>query len=268
MQVGESVAVVMADQDDGKCVFCSKNHAEPKKEDIKETAPADSGWHRKTMTGVFEKIKAKEAIYPHGVFPPSYTYQGHHCVALSALVIDANSKSPKDKWLRLNHFLKKIGFYPNRIQNCIGLPARKSYGDFNNFWLAIDANAPLQMHGPGHDEDYFNQVQRLIITLISVITAEEFCKELDKSEWEKALKDGIESIENYAFNKLAGNDSSWCLHRDEQRKAIEIYKGPTDQTFEVRGANDSKKYYKGQGNSDKKIIFPNPNLNEGPFKDE
>ena len=49
MQIGESVAVVVAMQEDNKCVFCSQEHENPKKEDVKETAPSDTGWKRKSM---------------------------------------------------------------------------------------------------------------------------------------------------------------------------------------------------------------------------
>lgn len=265
MQIGESVAVIAQMQEDGKCVFCNQAHEDPKKEDVKETAPGDGGWKRKSMKGVFEKISKKLAVYPNDSFPPQYAYQGHHCMALSSFVINAD-KSPKDKRLRLNHFLKKIGFFPNRDKNCIGLPARKSYGDFDAFWESFDAGKPLQLHGPGHDDGYFMQVTNLINRMSSMITAPDFCKELTKDEWEDQLKQAIAAAENFAFNKLAKNESSWCLHRAEQRKAIEIYTSARDKVFEVRGANNTRVSFSGKGNTQTEINFPDPKLDEGPFR--
>ncbi len=266
MQIGETIAMIVAMQDEGKCVICGQQHDEPKKEEIKETAPGDSGWKRKTMTGIFEKIPKKTAVYPGSKFPPSYTYQGHHCVALSAMVKNANTSSPTDKRIRLNHFLKKIGFFPNRDKNCIGLPARKGNGAYSEFWDSIDQGAPLQMHGPGHDEDYFDEVDALIRRLVTLITNPDDCKEIEKSEWEDKLKQGIESLENYAFNKLSKNESKWCLHREEQRRAIQIYQGATDRSFEVPGPGKSVLSYKGKGHTSTTITFPNPGLDEGPFR--
>ena len=152
-------------QHDGKCVICGIQHDEPKKEKVEPTVPNDSGWHRKSVSGILEKISQKTAIYPNSQFPPTYKYQGHHCIALSSLVEDANTTAPKDRRLRLNHFLKKIGFYPNRDKNCIGLPARSSYGSFGPFWESIDEDKPLQMHGPGHDEQYFIEVDNMLTLL-------------------------------------------------------------------------------------------------------
>lgn len=265
MQVGESVAFVIQMQEEDKCVFCGGTHEEPKKEEVKETAPGDSGWKRVSMKDAFEKIPKKLAIYPNDTFPPDYKYQGHHCMALSAFVKKPGKSSRKDKRLRLNHFLKKVGFYPNRDKNSIGLPARRSYGDFEAFWESFDANKPVQLHGPGHDERYFIQVNTLINRMVSMITAPGFCEELTKSEWEGALKQAIESAENYAFNRLARNEFSWRLHHIEQQTAIRIYTSPVDQVFQTRGAKKKQITLNGQGNIDAKISFPDPKLDEGPF---
>lgn len=266
MQFGESVAIIAQMQEEGKCVFCSQNHEEPKKEVVKETAPIDSGWKRKSMKGVFEEIPKKLAIYPNDSFPPDYDYQGHHCLALSSFVKNADKKSRKDKRIRLNHFLNKIGFFPNRGKNIIGLPERKSNGDFDAFWDSLGFDKPLQLHGPWHDKKYFMQVANLINRMLSMITAPDFCKEFTKSEWEEKLKEAIESAENVAFNKLAKNESSWRLHHREQRTALEIYTAPIDQVFHITGANESTISVHGQGNLGAEIIFPNPNLDEGPFR--
>lgn len=255
--------MTMIMQEEDRCVFCSQKHEEPKKEKIEETVPNDSGWKRKSMNGVFEKISKKTAIYPNSKFPPPYEYQGHHCVALSAFAKDANSSSPKDKRVRLNHFLKKVGFYPNREQNCIGLPARKSWGDYDAFFESLDKDAPLQMHGPGHDDEYFDEVDVLLVRLMGQLTHPDFCKELSKNEMEDLLKEDIASLENFAFNKLASNNPAWRLHKEEQKTATKIYKGPVDKEFEVRGANNTKKKYKGKGQPYKTIEYPHPGLDEG-----
>ena len=264
MDIGESVAIVRSLQNEDKCVFCSQQHDEPKKEDITETAPNDSGWHRKSMKGIFEKIPQKESIYPEN-FPPNYEYQGHHCVALSALVINASKPSRKDKRLRLNYFLKKVGFFPNRESNCIGLPARRSNGAYKAFWDSLDADAPLQMHGPGHDEDYFMKVNQLLIRMLGVMTHPEFCQEVEKADWEDTLKELIGHAENYAFNNLANNKLHWCLHPSEQNIAIDIYTAPSTREFIVTGARGSTRIEKGKGNSTTNIKFPNLNLDTGIF---
>ncbi len=185
MELGESVSIIAMMQDEDKCVICNQKHEEPKKEVVKETAPSDSGWKRESMKGVLEKISEKLFIYPNNGFPPSYQYQGHHCMALSSFVKNSDKPSRKDKRIRLNHFLKKVGFYPNREKNCIGLPARTGYGDFKALWDSFDAKKPLQMHGPGHDEDYFIQVTNMINRMLSIITNPDFCEEFTKSEWEE-----------------------------------------------------------------------------------
>lgn len=266
MQVGESIAIVTKMQEDGKCVICSQNHEQPKKEEIKETAPNDSGWKRKSMNGVFESTPKKLAIYPNNSFPPTYQYQGHHCMALSAFVKNSDKPDRADSRIRLNHFLKKIGFFPNRDRNCIGLPARKNYGDFKAFWDSFDAKKPLQLHGPGHDNQYFMQVNNLINRMLGIINNPDFCQELTKSEWQDQLKTAIESAENYSFNKLAKNRSSWCLHPQEQRVAIEIYTSPRDRVFNVIGAYNANLSVPGKGNIDSRIEFPDPKLDEGPFR--
>jgi hypothetical protein len=166
----------------------------------------------------------------------------------------------------LNHFLKKVGFYPNRDQNCIGLPARKSYGAFEPFWEALDADKPVQLHGPGHDEQYFFRCDSLIAQLISVITDQEICEESSQDEMEKELKELIAQAENYAFIKLSClEDSGWDLHPEERRLAEEIYTAPTSQSFNVRGAKKQYRTENGKGHTSKQIKYPKPKLDTGPF---
>jgi hypothetical protein len=248
MQVGETVTDIQA-MASGECVICSKKHDHPKKEDIKDVAPGDKNWHRRTMTGVLERTSEKQSIYHNSSFPPSYAYQGHHCIALKTLVQDANS-SPKDRILRLNHFLKKVGFYPNRDKNCIGLPemASKKRQEYENFWLSIDEGKPLQLHGPGHDHRYFNACTAMMQRLLELIVPDaEDCEKTSKSDWENDLKELIAQAENHAFICLAG--ASWVVHRKELSEAIRLYQ---------------------QKNPNKDVTFPVLRLQsqggEGPFK--
>lgn len=270
MEIGESVAVVMAMQDDGKCIFCGESHSDPKKEDIKEVASVagnKSKWGRVDMQGKLQKIPAKTKIYPDNSFPPgAYRYQGHHCIALSSLVSNANSDAKrKDKRLRLNYFLDKVGFYPNRDENCIGLPERTGYGCFQAFWDAIDAKAPLQMHGPHHDEAYFAEVEMLISRLLGILLVPDLCETADTKQMEDDLKQLIEWAENKAFNSLAKNDDAWRLHASEQETAVRIYTAPVTETFTHRGKNNTTTSSQGKGHIGKKITYPNPGLDEGVF---
>jgi hypothetical protein len=262
MEIGETVTFTAKLQAKGKCIICSKKHKDRKKEQIKPVAPSNRGWHRKSMANVFESIPAKLRIYPNNNFKPPYKHQGHHCVALSALVEDANTKSPKDRIIRFNHFLNKVGFEPNREQNCIGLPARTGYGDFEAFWMALDKKKPLQMHGPGHDESYFMQVDGLLALLISMITNPDTCEQLEQDEWEDELEMMIGWLENYAFKKLASNDGVWRLHPADQKLAERIYFNPKSTKEKVPGKNI---VYKGRGNPRRTITYPNPRLDTGPF---
>jgi hypothetical protein len=261
MQIGETVSAVMQMQNEGKCVICSQSHADPKKEKIKTIAPGNAGWHRKTMTGIFESDGTRERIYPSG-FPPPYSYQGHHALALSALVKDANTDSPKDKRIRLNYYLDKIGYYPNRPCNVIGLPARKGAGDFEAFWRSIDLDKPLQLHGPGHDDEYFARCDALLADLVLALT--DLCKELDTSEWESLLDQTMKHGENYAFKNLARGESGWVLHAGELATAKRLYSAPKTVVETVRAKTVSAKV-RGYGKKQKDIKFPDPKLDTGPF---
>ena len=191
-------------------------------------------------------LEEKKAIYPNEKFPPSYSYQGHHCMALSAFSFDSNAKKPKkpkDKNKALNHFLKKVGFFPNREKNSIGLPTKKRNGDFKAFWEALDAHKignknakPLQLHGPGHDKKYFMKCEMLIRTLIEAFTDADDCEKISHQEMEDDLKLLIEQAENYAFIQLCAlDDSGWDLHSSERKLAEKIYKGPPTKPFESGG---------------------------------
>lgn len=261
VEIGETVGMVAKMQKEGKCVICGKSHPKPKKDDIKPIAPGNSGWHRVTMTKKFESDGVREKVYASG-FPPSYPYQGHHCLALSSLVENANGDNPEDRRIRLNFFLDKIGFFPNRDRNVIGLPARKGIGDFNAFWKSVDVNHPLQMHGPGHDEAYFVRCERLLGQLVDV--AKDMCKECDQKEWEDELRELTKQAENYAFKNLAHFDDGWQLHPAEQKVAARLYSASPSTTEMVTGKSASASV-SGYGKARKTIKYPNPALDTGPF---
>lgn len=266
MQIGEGISIALVKIDESECIFCGEAHDEIKQEKIEPVAPTDKNWQRKSMKGIFERKSAKNVIYPNDSFPPSYSYQGHHCLALSAFTFDSNSSSPRDRNATLNHFLKKVEFFPNREQNCIGLPARRSYGAFKPFWEALEADKPLQLHGPGHDEKYFLKCNRLIAQLVDVISDQEICEENSQKEMEDKLKKLISQAENYAFIKLCSlDDSGWDLHKAERELAESIYTAPTDESFEVRGARNIYRTEKGKGNVSYNVKYPKPSLDTGPF---
>lgn len=267
-EVGEGVGIDLGLDEDPKCVICGKKHKKAKQEQIQPVAPSKPGWKRKSMAGVFERTPAKEAIYPDNSFPPSYEYQGHHCLALSSLVLNANS-SPKDRYPVLNHFLDKVGFSPNQPQNCIGLPAKKSRGYFNPFLDALDADAPLQMHGPAHHENYFRYCDYLLALLRQTMTDVEFCEQADPSEWENKLKELIGQCVNFAFRELAAYRAPWQLHPVEQAQAVRIYAMPVEESLTVdgpgKGKSMQKKSYQGRGHDDRTITFPVVSLDTGPL---
>lgn len=264
MQIGESVAMVVDMMADEKCVICSEKHPEPKKDDVQAVAPGNSGWQRKSMSKVFKSDGKREKIYPSG-FPPPYKHQGHHCVALSALVANANTSSPTDRRLRLNYYLDQVGFFPNRPENCIGLPARTSWGDFEAFFESIDLQHPLQLHGPGHDETYFTQCDRLLASLLSALTNPALCEQKPKDGWKDLLKTRMEQAENFAFNKLASNAGAWRLHAAEQITGLQLYFLPEAQTMSVKGVGGVSESRSGKGRKRAEVTFPDPGLDAGPF---
>jgi hypothetical protein len=259
MQVGESIAVAMASQGEDKCAICGKKHKDPKKETFTKTA-GKTGWKRVTMSSKFERIPAKLAIYPGNAFPPSYSHEGHHSLALSSFV--ANEKTnPTDVRLRLNFYLDKIGYSPNRHENSIGLPGRPG---FSAFWQALDANKPLQMHIGDHDDSFMGQTAALLSRMVGMIADKDVCKDVDQSEWESILMDMITCAENYAFIKLASNATPWRLHPVDHLIAIEVYFMPASSTKTFQRKSE-KVTLTGRGNKKKPIKWPSPSLHTGPF---
>ena len=249
----------------GKCPICDQpEHGKPKNTTITPTAPGKSGWRRKTMSGIFHSDGKRNTVYATNSFPPSYAYQGHHCIALSAFAHNANS-SPVDKYLVLNFYLDQIGFFPNRPQNCIGLPARRSYGDFKAFFASLDLDKPLQLHGPGHDESYFGQCDKMIAQIVSYLTNPNICKKNPEDEWKDKLRKLIAQAENFGFKCLANNDSRWRLHPFEQVTGLRLYFLATTKTMSVTGVGSVSETRNGLGRPPKDIVFPDLDLDVGPF---
>jgi hypothetical protein len=265
MEMGESVAAARGAQASGECAICSKKHSAPKKAKFEPVAPNEpkSKWGRVPMTGVLAADAQRNVVYPANA-APSYPSQGHHCIALSALVRDANTDRRKDRRLRLNYYLKKIGFYPNQPSNCIQLPARRSRGDFDAFWQALDARKPLQLHGPGHDEGYFLQCDALLLEVVECIKG--ICEELDEQEVLDELKKVAKWAENYAFRQLAACDSAWDLHPDERLLAENLYfRGTGEPGLRVTKAHGRVEIVKGRGNVRWALKYPRLRLDCGPL---
>jgi hypothetical protein len=275
MEVGETVAVVMAMQGQDKCAICDGSHKDPKKEKIEEVAPGQpSGWKRdESMSSKFEKSGAKLAIYPSSQFKPPYNTEGHHCLAFSGFVQDAKT-APKDRILRLNHYLNQIGYKPNRDENCIHLPGRRNEDapkpgeahSYQAFWKAIDLDRPLQMHIGNHDESFFTQSLRAIAHVVTLFAWPALCEETDDSEMKKTLGDLIGQAENYAFTKIAVNDDPWRLHPDHEKAALRLYDAPTSTTETYLA--DKKKVVRGHaGTKDLSsgAKWPKVDLDTGPF---
>lgn len=261
MQMGESVTAAMALQAQGKCVICDKKHKDAKKETITKCA-GKTGWKRVGMGGKFEQIGPKLAIYPKNTFPPKayYTHEGHHCLALSSFI--ANEKTnPKDVYLRLNYFLDKGGYSPNRDENSIGLPGRPMY---DSFWAALDEDKPLQMHIGDHDDSFMAQTAALLARLVRLMTDPDECKKTDKNDWEDELKKMIKNAENYAFVKLASNAAPWRLHPVDHKIALDVYFMPKSMT-QTFSRKSGKVTLTGLGHAKKTITWPKPSLPQSPF---
>jgi hypothetical protein len=260
MEIGESVAVVMAAQKQGKCAICNKDHNDAKKEKITKTA-GKTGWKRVTMSKKFEQIAPKLAIYPGSSFPPSYTHEGHHCLALSSFIANESSSNPTDVYLRLNYYLDTIGYSPNRHENSIGLPGRPQ---FDAFWQTLDANRPLQMHIGDHDDSFMAETAALLAYLIVLMTIPDYCKEVTQDDWEKDLEQLIGHAENYAFIELASNSAPWRLHPVDHTIALDVYFMPKTRT-ETFNRKSGKITLTGHGHRKREIKWPKPKLDTGPF---
>ena len=72
--------------------------------------------------------------------------------------------------------------------------------------------------------------------------------------------------ENYAFNHLASNAGTWRLHPIEQANGTKLYFLPKNQTINVFGKGKKIESRSGCGHPMKPLVYPNPGLDEGPFK--
>jgi hypothetical protein len=119
--------------------------------------------------------------------------------------------------------------------------------------------------GPEHDKSYFMKCEQFLTLLLSVMTDPAFCEEVSEQEWENTLKEQIDHAENAAFNKLAGNESGWRLHPNEQALALRIHQAPTTEVFSVKGAHGVKHNENGRGFPNAMVTFPSPGLDGGLF---
>lgn len=233
MEMGETVAKVMAMQAEGKCVLCGEPHDEAKKAAVESTVSKD-GWERdKSLVDVFERADAQRAaIYPNTRFPPPYPTEGHHCLAFTSFI-----RGGKDRALRLNSFLNKVGFKPNQPSNIIHLPDRHGAvppgasamtawpagvkKEYKSFWVSIDLGRPLQLHLGRHVGSYFAASDGLYLELLRHALDVETCKDESMQEFEEALKELIHGAVNYAFIQVAGG--RWLCHPEQVRIATDLY---------------------------------------------
>jgi hypothetical protein len=269
MQMGESVAMAMLLQKQGKCVICdSDEHPDPKREKIEKTA-GKSGWERdKKLDGVFESGDSKRSsIYPGGSFPPSYSTEGHHCLAYTSFV-----QSNKDTCLRLNHFLNKVGFHPNDPPNILHLPGRAGdvkpaapgttawpkgvKKEYKCFWVSVDLGKPLQLHTGRHRGTYFASSHALYRDLLRFVSDPDVCKDETMDEFKDALKEASKGAVNRAFIQVAG--AKWICHPEHLRIARDLY-GKTGR--------HSYRYAHGSGRSEAvtHVGYPGTGASPGPW---
>ncbi|RKG99962.1 hypothetical protein D7V97_30945 [Corallococcus sp. CA053C] len=233
MEMGETVSDVQKLQDDGQCVICSKKHDDPKKEKV-ESPVSKSGWERdKSMVGVFDGGDAERAaIYPNAHFPPPYPTEGHHALAFTSFV-----QKGKDRRLRLNHFLDKVGFAPNQPQNIIQLPNRHGAvspkadptaswpadvkKEYKSFWVSIDLGKPLQLHTGRHAKSYFKTSDLIYHRMAFLAYDATTCTEESMQEFENNLKGLVKGAVNFAFLHVVGG--SWICHPEHLRVATDLY---------------------------------------------
>lgn len=268
MELKESVAAAMASQDRGECAICGGDHPAPKRAKFEPVAPKpaqERRWGRISMSDVPVTGSARTAIYPGGL-SSAYPTQGHHCIALSALVANANSKTRprRDRRLRLNFYLDKAGYFPNGSSNCIHLPSRTSRGDYDAFWKAVRMNKPLQLHGPAHAYDYFLQCDVLLLEVVECIKA--ICEDSDEAHVLEELKKTMTWAENYAFKMLASCEEAWDLHPAERQQAEMLYYLSESESDEVTKAHGVVVRVAGLGRTEPKYIrYPRPHLDCGPY---
>lgn len=218
MEIKEGIAKMVRLFKD-KCIFCGKDHPEPKKDKIKPT-----GWKRAEIVGVGGNFSAKKNdLYPDGKSPPTvYSSEGHHCLAFSSFIVDAR-KSPKDRFPKLNHYIKEKGYDPNNKNNTIDLPGRKQKDDagwqtqskkFGAFEKAVLAKKPLQLHIGGHCKKLMNASNLMLLDIVNGIQDSEMCAE-PKDTFKQELYEQVVEAEDNAFKLTAAAESPWILHPEK-----------------------------------------------------
>lgn len=257
MEIGENINAVVSLQKGGKCAICSGSHGDPKRVTITKTA-GKSGWAREeNMAGKLEQVPEKLALYPKGN-TAAYPTEGHHCLAFSAFVTKG-----KDFILRLNFFLEKGGYKPNRIQNSILLPGRP---DYDAFWTSIDLGHPLQMHIGGHSRTVYDLSRNLLIRLMVMYKGRpQVCKDETLEQIQQKMVNLVTQAENHAFMKIASNAAPWRLHPKHHGFALEMYW----EKRTVSKLSPTKRPVKGHGGTalrrGSEPRWPKPKLDEGPF---
>lgn len=233
MEMGESVKNANKIQVQDKCVVCSKKHTNPKKEKIQSTV-SKPGWERdQSLTGVFDSGDAQRtSIYPGVRFPPPYPTEGHHCLALTSFI-----KKNKDRCVRLNHFLNKVGFQPNQPANILQLPDRHGQvapgansgmawpkgvkKEYKSYWVSIDLGKPLQLHTGRHAATYFKFSDALYTRMMGLAYDVNKCQNRTSQDFEERLKKLIKAAVNYAFIQVA--QATWVCHPEHLRIATSLY---------------------------------------------
>lgn len=222
-QIGESISVAVQRLAQNKCVFCGKSEHNNKKADLIEP----TGWKREAkFKGVGGNFLAqKKSLYPNNESPPNSTYrsEGHHCLAFSAFIVDANN-DPSDRFAALNYYLKKDSYNPNNKNNCIDLPGRKKKDDnddhaqYKEFEKAVLAGKPLQFHIGGHNKEFMMQSYLMLRDIINSAKRRKLCEKPDDI-FKHNLKKKVIQKEDIAFKKTANKKSGWIAHPAPLSKA-------------------------------------------------
>lgn len=237
-QIGEGIAIAQIRLEKGECIFCGEDeHEFPKKDVIKPT-----GWKRKKIAGVGGRFSGdKLDLYPDKVSPPTaYKSEGHHCLAFSSFIRNAQSKnhSPSDRFAALNHYLKEKGYDPNNINNVIDLPGRKDKGEedmrahYLEFAISVEKEKPLQLHIGSHADKFMNASNYLIRAIVRSIQQQGLCDMPDDEFKDKLLKK-VQDAEDKAFKRTAGAIDPWICHPNHIEKAKDFANEMLNRTEEI-----------------------------------
>ncbi|MBK6532191.1 MAG: hypothetical protein IPN17_23880 [Deltaproteobacteria bacterium] len=220
MEIGESVAVNVLMDERLPCGFCGEHHDAHRKEpvELKTIAGSKPAWKRRSM-------QESEARPVSGLYPDGVRAEVHHCIALSAFCIGLGRKSgsPKDFIPRLNHWLDKGAYSPNDPPNCASLPGRKKKGEdssYGQFFAAVRAGRPLQMHIGNHEAPFFAASQGLLVQIARIFSeGSNLCETMDQEDVQRKLMDLIARAENLAFRKTVTYEAPFRLHHKRLMEA-------------------------------------------------